>query len=342
MTTKVFGKTKKGEEIQLYTLKRGNIQLSVTNYGAALVELLVEKDGKVTDVVLGYDTVAGYEVNGCFFGVPVGRSANRIGGAGFELGGKTYNLDKNEKNNNLHSGLDFYIHRIWQVASQEDYKIVFSLHSPDGDQGYPGNLDIQASYEITDDNMVLLGYHGIPDQDTIINMTNHSYFNLNGHASGDILGHEVTIEADFFTATDEDSIPTGELTGVTGTPMDFRSPRVIGAEIDADYEATRIGLGYDHNWVLKNEGKFVKVAEAIGEQSGIKMEVYTDLPGLQFYTGNMMVEEKGKENTTYLRRGGFCFETQYFPDAIHHPSFAGSICKAGEEYRTFTGYRFVI
>ena len=342
MTTKVFGKTKKGEEVHLYTMQRGNIQLTVTNYGAALVDLLVEKDGKVTDVVLGYDTVAGYEENSCFFGVPVGRSANRIGGASFELGGKTYNLDKNEKNNNLHSGLDFYIHRIWQVVSQEEYKIVFSLHSPDGDQGYPGNLDIQASYEITEDNMVLLGYHGMPDQDTIINMTNHSYFNLNGHDSGEVLGHEVTIEADFFTATDEDSIPTGKLTGVAGTPMDFRNPRVIGAEIDADYEAIQIGLGYDHNWVLKNEGEFGKVAEAVGEKSGIKMEVYTDLPGLQFYTGNMMVEEKGKDNTTYLRRYGFCFETQYFPDAIHHLDFVSPICKAGEEYETFTGYRFIV
>lgn len=337
-----FGTTKEGKEVHLYTLTNDKgMSASVTDLGAALVKLEVpDRDGGRTDVVLGYDDAAGYENGGCFFGAPVGRSANRIGGASLEINGVLYELEKNDNANNLHSGLDFYNQRIWQVAEQADDRVVFLLHSPDGDQGYPGALDMKVTYELTEDNEIRFIYDAVPDKDTIINMTNHSYFNLDGHDSGDIHRHTITMDADFYTRADAESIPTGELVDVTGTPMDFRQGRVIGDEIDTDYEATRLGQGYDHNWVLKNEGKFVKVAEAAGAEKGIVMEVYTDLPGIQVYTSNFVEDEAGKAGAVYERRAAVCFETQFFPDAVHHENFRSPICKAGETYHTMTAYRF--
>jgi len=336
-----FGKTKAGEEAFLYNISRPGLCVSVTDYGACIVNLYaMDQEGNAIDVMLGYDDVSGYEAGGCHFGAPVGRNANRIGGAAFDIGGVHYELAKNNNGNNLHSGPDYYEKRIWKVVDFNDHQIAFSLNSPDGDQGYPGAADISMTYEVTEDQMLKISYRAVSDKDTIINMTNHSYFNLNGHFSGDILGHTVVLDADYFTRADSEAIPTGELVDVTGTPMDFRSGRVIGDDIDSDYEATRLGGGYDHNWVLKNNGRFTKVAEFIGDKSKIVMEVYTDLPGIQFYTGNFIKEENGKADAEYFKRSGACFETQYFPDAIHHDNFAGPICKAGEEYKTSTGYRF--
>lgn len=339
-----FGTTAEGKAVHLYTLtNEAGMSAAVTDFGAVLVRLEVpDKDGVKRDVVLGYDDAAGYAEGTNFFGAPVGRNANRIGGASVEINGVVYELEKNDNGNNLHSGNDFFNVRMWQVIEQADDRVVFLLHSEDGDQGYPGTLDIKVTYELTEENEIRFSYDAVPDQNTILNMTNHSYFNLNGHDSGDILGHTVTLDADFFTRADAESIPTGELVDVTGTPMDFRQGRVIGDEIDAEYEATQFGQGYDHNWVLKNNGKFGKVAKAVGNESGIVMEVSTDLPGVQMYTGNFIDNEPGKNGAVYGRRSAVCFETQYFPDAIHHENFAGPICKAGEAYHTVTAYRFSV
>lgn len=337
-----FGSTSKKEEAVLYTLTNENgMSASITNYGAALVKLNVpDKEGKLRDVVLGYDDVTGYEKGGGSFGAPVGRNANRIGGAVITIQDKTYELEKNDNGNNLHSGTNYYNKRIWNVGEKTDSKIEFVLHSPDGDQGYPGTLDMHVTYELTEDNELRLIYDAVPDQDTIINMTNHSYFNLDGHDSGNVLKELVTLDADYFTRADAQSIPTGELVDVTGTPMDFRMPRTLGEAIDADYEAVRLGKGYDHNWVLKNNGKFDKVAQAVSEKSGIVMEVWTDLPGMQMYTANFLDNEHGKKGAVYGIRDAVCFETQYFPDAVHHENFASPICKKGMPYHTVTSYKF--
>lgn len=339
-----FGSTSKKEEAVLYTLTNENgMSASITNYGAALVKLNVpDKEGKLRDVVLGYDDVTGYEKGGGSFGAPVGRNANRIGGAVITIQDKTYELEKNDNGNNLHSGTNYYNKRIWNVGEKTDSKIEFVLHSPDGDQGYPGTLDMHVTYELTEDNELRLIYDAVPDQDTIINMTNHSYFNLDGHDSGNVLKELVTLDADYFTRADAQSIPTGELADVTGTPMDFRMPRALGEAIDADYEAVRLGKGYDHNWVLKNNGKFAKVAEAAGDVSGIIMEVWTDLPGMQIYTSNFLDQEPGKKQAVYPRRAAVCFETQYFPDAVHHDNFESPVCRAGETYSTMTAYHFTV
>ena len=338
-----FGRTKKGEEAHLYLLENKNgVKAYLTDYGAALVRLLVpDKNNELRDVVLGYDDTAGYEQGDVFFGATVGRNANRVGGAHVEIAGKVYKLEKNDNDNNLHSGTHYYNKRLWDVVEQADDHVAFVLHSPDGDQGYPGAFDMHVTYTLDDSNELTIHYVAVPDQDTVINMTNHSYFNLNGHASGTVLGHKVTVIADSFTPADAYSIPTGEIRSVEGTPMDFRSGRVLGDDIDTDYEPLRFGSGYDHNWVLKNEGRFDKVAEVASEESGIVMEVYTDLPGVQIYTANFVDGEPGKDGASYIKRSAVCLETQYFPDAVHHENFPQPLCRKGEKYDTRTAYRFL-
>lgn len=337
-----FGMTEKGIQATLYTLTNdAGMSASWTDYGATLVKLLVpDQEGNLRDVVLGYDDVSGYEAGQVAFGATVGRNANRIKGAEFQINGTVHRLFPNENGNNLHSGDDLYGKRFWHVAELTDGHVTFLLHSPDGDQGFPGALDMKLTCELTEENELRFTYDAVPDKDTVINMTNHSYFNLNGHDSGDVLSHRVTLHADAFARTDAQSIPTGELTDVSGTPMDFRNGRIIGEEIDADYEAVRFGQGYDHNWALKNNGQFAEVAEAVGDRSGIRMEVCTDLPGVQMYTANFLVKEPGKNGAVYKKQWAVCFETQYFPDAVHHENFESPVCKAGETYHTMTAYRF--
>lgn len=340
---KNFGMTSKGETI-LYTItNKNNMSISVTDFGATLVRVLVPKqNGEKVDVVLGYDDAKGYEEGTVFFGASVGRCANRIGTASFTLNGRTYELVKNDNGNNLHSGLDFYNKRIWQVEEAKGNHVTFVLHSPDGDQGYPGTLDMRVTYELTEENEVKIVYDAVPDADTIINMTNHSYFNLDGHDSGSVLEQEVQIDADAFTRADAESIPTGELVDVTGTPMDFRQKKAIGRDIEIPYEPLIFGRGYDHNWVLNRKPGFKKVAEMRGKKSGITMHVFTDLPGMQLYTANFVEHEKGKDGALYQMRHAACFETQYFPDAIHKEQFASPVCRKGEPYHTCTMYQFVV
>ena len=341
MEKRRFGTTHDCKAVALYTTRNdAGFELSVTDFGATLVSLCVPKDGKAVDVVLGYDDVGGYEdAPGYTFGATVGRSANRIGGASFELNGKTYQLAKNDGDNNLHSGLDFYHQRLWQVAETGERSITFALHSPDGDQGYPAALDIRVTYTLLADG-VAIDYEAIPDGDTLINLTNHSYFNLNGHDSGDMLGHLLQMNAAAFTPADATSIPTGEIRPVDGTPMDFRTPKPIGRHIDADYEPLVLGSGYDHNWCLNGDG-FRKFATLTGDKTGLTMAVYTDLPGVQVYTSNFLTEETGKNGAVYRRRQGVCFETQHYPDAIHHANFPSPVCPANHPWRSRTEYRFV-
>lgn len=343
MNINTFGVTRKGETAHIYRLySQEGIEAYVTDYGAALVRLLVpDREGKQRDVVLGYGDVTGYEKGTCFFGAAVGRVANRIGGGSFELDGRTFQLTKNDNGvNTLHSGRDFTNQRLWKTESRSGQEITFLLHSPDGDQGYPGTVDIRVCYTLTEDGGLRIRYHGVPDRDTLLNFTNHSYFNLDGHASGDVMRQKVTICADAYTRANAQSIPTGEIIPVEGTPMDFRNETAIGERIGEPYEALLYGGGYDHNYVLNGSG-FRRVAEMYSENSGIRMQVETDLPGMQFYTANFVESEKGKEGAVYGKRQGVCFETQYFPDAIHHEKFRSPVVRAGEAYETITVYRFL-
>ena len=340
-----FGTTKDGQQVKKYILENGKgMKAVVLNLGAGLAELWVpDQDGALRDVVWGYEKAEDYEVNGPDFGAIVGRNANRIGGAVITIAGKDYTLAKNNGENNLHSGPDMYFTRIWKGIVADDNKVEFSLHSPDGDQGYPGNADITVSYTLTDDGELQIVYQGKADQDTIFNLTNHSYFNLDGQESDSVLEQKVWLDADAFTPGDAGLIPTGEIRDVTGTPMDFRTEHMIGERIDADYEPLKQAGGYDHNYVLKNEGKYALCGKLISQKSGICMEVSTDLPGIQLYSANFLENEKGgKEGRTYGRRSAICFESQYFPDACHHENFQSPIVKAGEVYRTKTGYRFSV
>lgn len=339
--TESFGSTSAGLETTLYTLENQNgMRISVADYGATLVNVLVpDQEGRLTDVVLGYDDVSGYEAGDKFFGAIVGRVANRIGGASFKLNGKTYKLAANDHGNNLHSGMDFYSKRMWTVLEYGKDHIVLSLDSPDGDQGYPGKVTIRVSYTLTDDNEIKIHYHAIPEEDTLINMTNHSYFNLSGQDTGTVLNQEVWINADAYTEADAESIPTGEIVSVEGTPMDFRQKKTLGKDVDADYQALRFGGGYDHNWVLNGSGSR-KAAEMSSADTGITMEVYTDLPGMQMYCGNFLEGDRGKGGASYEKRSAVCFETQYFPDAVHKDHFAGPVVKAGQVYDTETVYKF--
>ncbi len=343
ITTKKFGTTKDGAEVTLYTITNKNgMSVSAIDYGANIVNLVVpDKNGKMDDIVLGFDDVAGYEVNGCFFGSFIGRHGNRIGQAKFELNGVTYELEKNDGENNLHGGTPGYNQVMYQ-ASTTDNSVTFTRVSPDMEQGYPGNLEIAMTYTLTDDNELKLDYKTKSDKDTLCNLTNHSYFNLKGHNGGTIIDHEVWIKANGFTETSDDLIPNGTIVDVTDTPMDFRTRKAIGKEIEADYKPLVIAGGYDHNYALDIAGdKVEKVAELYEETSGRTMEVYTDLPGMQLYTGNFIEKEDGKDGNVYTKRTGVCFETQFFPNSCNVPSFKSCVLKAGEEFNSTTIYKFV-
>lgn len=340
-----FGTMPDGRNISLYTITNGNgVSAAFTDLGAIWVRMLVpDREGKTEDVLLGYDDGAGYLVNGPHLGSVVGRIANRTGKAGFFLNGKKYSLGKNDGENNLHSGPDYFDKRLWAAKESGDNGVVFFLESPDGDQGYPGNARISVKYMLTDDNTVEITYITTCDQDTPMNLTNHAYFNLGGHKSGSVLNHKVQIFADMFTPSAADSIPTGEILSVENTPMDFRTLKPVGRDIGKDYIQLVQGKGYDHNWCLNHiPGVYALAASAYDMASGRAMDVYTDLPGVQFYTANWLGGEKGKDGACYEDRDALCFETQFFPDAVNKPQFASPVIKAGTTNVTKTGYHFYI
>ena len=335
-----FGNTHTGEETFLYTISCGGLTAVLTDYGAALVKLFVpDRDGSLADVVLGYDCPEDYRNIGFFFGSTVGRSGNRIAGSSFELSGKTWALTPNENSNNLHSGPDFYHNRVWKVLSHSETAVTFELFSPHGDQGFPGNATIQVTYSLDADGGLHIIYDGICDQDTIFNLTNHSYFNLAGHDKVDAAMEQVlSMPARFFNAADAQSIPTGELRSVAGTPMDFRTPKPIGRDINEDYDALNLQGGFDHNWEVWCN----PCATLSDPASGRTMSVYTDCPGVQFYAGNYIMDAAGKGGVVYPKRSGICLETQFYPDAIHHPEWPQPVVKAGEKYHSETVYRFTV
>ncbi len=347
ITQKLFGKTVNGEEATLYTLTNSNgMQVSFTDYGANIVSIIVpDAKGNLADVNLGFENLAGYEENPPGFGSFIGRHANRIGDAKFELNGKVYELDKNDGKNNLHGGAVGYNKFMYETEVYEDDDIAsieFSRLSPHMEQGFPGNLDVSVTYSLTEANELVIEYLAVSDRDTIVNLTNHAYFNLGGHNSGSILDHKVWIKANQFTPTTSDLIPTGEIRDVTDTPMDFRTPKRIGQDIDADYEPLLIAGGYDHNYVLDISGTQVeRVAELVDDKSGRKMEIFTDLPGIQLYTSNMLSPVKNsKAGAVYEKRSGVCFETQFFPNSIKTPNFTSCMLRAGKEFDSVTIYKF--
>lgn len=346
ITKRVFGKTKDGRQVTSYKLTNNNgMEAEFIDYGASLVKLWVpDKNGKKADVVLGYDTVEEYEKTTTYYGGFIGRCANRIGKASFTLNGKSYELDKNDNGNCLHGGINGYNNRMYEVETFEEEEgpvIEFSRLSPDMEQGFPGNLDITVTYTLTHENELVIEYLAVPDKDTPVNLTNHAYFNLSGHNSGTILNHKVRLDADSFTPTDDKLIPTGEIAKVEGTPMDFRTLKSLGQDIDRDYEPLNFAGGYDHNYVLNTTKDEIKlIGELVDDASGRRMEIYTDLPGVQLYAGNF-IEGSAKGGGEYVKRAGVCFETQYFPDALHHDNFPDIVVKAGEEFDSTTIYRFV-
>ena len=342
-----FGNTAEGQKVSVITMVNKNgVGVELTEYGATLTALTVpDRAGRIEDVVLGYEDAMDYIRNTYFFGATIGRNGNRIGGAQVTLSNQTYRLDKNENNNNLHSGFAGYDKVVWDVEILEaEMTVKFSYHSPDGEQGFPGDFDITVAYTLTEENEIKIHYTGKSNADTIANLTNHSYFNLAGHGSGDVLEQVMWIDAEAMTVIDEQSIPTGELRAVKGTPMDFTTPKKIGRDIAADYEQLRLVKGYDHNYVLNNQnGQVRKVAQVTEEKSGRMMEVYTDCVGMQLYTGNFIGDGTiGKEGKIYGKHSGFCLETQFYPDANHHEHFPSSILKAGALYDTTTIYKFSI
>lgn len=321
--------------------------MMVTDLGATLVKLLVPaKNGEIKDVVLGYDSPEGYMENTCFFGAVIGRSGNRIDKGRFTINGRTYQMDINDNENNLHSGTNGFDKRKWEVKAVDEEKnsITFALNSPDGDEGFPGNFQVCVTYTLTDENEIRLHYEATSDADTVANLTNHTYFNLAGHDSGSIEGQELQILADAFTPVrDSQAIPTGEITPVAGTPMDFTEAKTIGRDIEADFGQMKYVGGYDHNYVLSDRtGEWKKMAEAYCEKTGIVMEAFTDCCGVQFYAGNFITDQTGKGGVHYGKRHGFCLESQYYPNAINQEGFPKPLLKAGETYDSTTSYRFSV
>lgn len=334
-----FGLRSDGKMAYLYKIQAGNLTAEISDHGATLVKLMVpDSKGNTADVVLGFDTPDAYTASGTYFGAAVGRNANRIGGAAFILNGTRCVLDANDNGvNNLHSGFDPFKNRLWQVAEHTESSICFRLESPNGDQGFPGNAQIQVTYTLDNANALHVVYDGICDQDTVFNMTNHSYFNLAGHDHPEkAMDQILSMPARVFTVSDEQSIPTGEVRSVIGTPMDFREPKVIGRDINMEYDALEHQCGYDHNFeVFCNPCATLKDPE-----SGRTMTVSTDCCGIQVYSGNFLGGETGKDGVAYCRRGGVALETQFYPDSVNHPAWKQPFVKAGERYHSETIYKF--
>jgi aldose 1-epimerase len=342
-----WGKTSDGEPVEIYTLKNSKgAEARIITYGGAVVSLkMPDKNGRFADIVLGYDTVADYEKNTYFIGSLIGRYGNRIAKGRFTLDGKEHTLAKNNGENHLHGGLKGFDKVVWTARGFTDAQganVELTYLSRDGEEGYPGNLSVKVVYTLTDGNELKIVYSATTDKNTIVNLTQHSYFNLAGAGQGDILNHQLAIYAERFTPTDAGSIPTGELRGVKGTPFDFLTPTAIGARIDQPDEQLKFGSGYDHNWVLNKTDDSLALAATVFEpSSGRVMEVYTTERGLQFYAGNFLDGAiKGKNGQNYPRRSGFCLEAQNFPDAPHKSNFPSPVLKTGETYRQTTVYKF--
>lgn len=348
VTSQPFGKMPDGTPVEIYTLNDGRVEARIMTYGGIVVSLKVpDRKGNAADVVLGFDDLDGYVANNnnkgtAFFGAIIGRYANRIAHAALTLDEKKYQLPKNDGDNTLHSGTRGFNNVVWTARAIES-GVELTYLSKDGENGFPGNLKTVVRYTLSGGSL-RIEYSATTDRDTVLNLTNHSYFNLAGQGKGDILGHQLTLHASRFTPVDATLIPTGELKSVASTPFDFRKPMAIGARIDADDEQLHRGHGYDHNWALDSSGaKPAEVAEVYEPNSGRVMRVLTDQPGIQFYSGNFLDGSiKGKGGVPYERRSALCLETQHFPDSPNHPSFPSTELKPGQTFHSVTVFSFSV
>ncbi len=339
--TESFGKTPDGKQVDLYTLTNNNgIRARITNFGGILVSLEVpDRDGNLADITLGFGKLDGYLGEHPYFGAIVGRYANRIGKAAFKLDNVEYKLAANNGENHLHGGIKGFDKKVWRLedigVKGEGAMVKMSYISEDGEEGYPGNLACSVIYTLTEDDKLQISYEAETDKKTVVNLTNHSYFNLAGQGSGDILGHELTLNADKYTVVDEGLIPTGENRNVEDTPMDFTTPMTIGSRIG------QVEGGYDHNYVLNSGSTLALAAKVYEPTSGRIMEIHTDQPGVQFYTGNFLDGSiTGKAGKVYQKHYGFCLETQHFPDSPNKPDFPSVVLQPGQKYATVTVYKF--
>lgn len=347
MKKTAFGKTSGGAPVELYTLSNVHgMKVEIMTYGGAVVSLMApDRHGQFADVVLGMESVAGYQRQTAFFGALIGRYGNRIGHGQFQLDGETYKLPKNDGDNTLHGGPQGFDKRIWKVHKAQGAALELTYVSHDGEEGFPGTLTAKVIYTLTARNELKIDYSATTDKDTVVNLTNHSYFNLAGAGGGNILQNQLTLYADRFTPVDAGLIPTGELRAVAGTPFDFTKPTAIGARIGQDDQQLQYAKGYDHNWVINKgneaDGPLTKAAEVYDPASGRVLEVFTTEPGVQFYTGNFLDGTiHGKGGKVYPFRGALCLETQHFPDSPNKPEFPSTELKAGETYNSTTVYRF--
>jgi aldose 1-epimerase len=336
-----FGKTPDGKQVDLYTLTNtGGITAKITNFGGILVSLKVpDRDGNSADITLGFDKLDGYLGEHPYFGGIIGRYANRIGKAAFKLDGVEYKLAANDGENHLHGGIKGFDKRVWRLedigVTSDGAMVKLSYISEDGEEGYPGNLACSVVYTLTEDNKLQISYEAETDKKTVVNLTNHSYYNLAGQGNGDILGHELMLNADKYTVVDEGLIPTGENRDVKGTPMDFTTQMTIGSRIG------QVEGGYDHNYVLNGGGSLALAAKVYEPKSGRVMEIHTDQPGVQFYTGNFLDGSiTGKAGKVYQKHYGFCLETQHFPDSPNKPGFPPVVLQPGQKYTTVTVHKF--
>ena len=340
-----YNTTLGGKEVKLFTLKnKQGAVVTISNYGGRIVSLMVpDKDNKLTDVVLGYDSIGAYRKKGePFFGALIGRYGNRIAKGKFTLEGKEYQLQLNDGVNTLHGGTDGFFSKVWEAKQLDGQKLELNYISKDGEAGYPGKLDVKVVYSLTEDNSLTIDYTATTDKATVVNLTNHAYFNLNGEGNKTILDHELMIAADAYTPVDSTLIPTGKLQPVKGTAFDFNTAKAIGKSIDENDQQLKYGKGYDHNFALRaNDGK-TAIAKVKSPSTGIILEVFTTEPGLQFYSGNFLTgaDKDGKGGKSYPHRSAFCLETQHFPDAPNHPNFASTVLKPGETYKTSSTYKF--
>lgn len=343
ITSKDYGYTQDGRKVKQFRLENSSgMSVSVIEYGCTVTNIRVkDKNGDLRDVVLGYDTLRDYERAGASMGAFVGRCANRIENARFEIDGVTTQLERNEGRNHLHGSFSRKLYE----SSIEDDKLVLRMNSPEGDDGFPGNMEVTVTYSLTEENSFVMEYSAVTDAPTLANFTNHSYFNLNGHDSGTVLGQKLRIASDTFTEIGEGLCTTGRFLPTGGTPFDFETEKEIGRDMDDDCEQMRLAGGYDHNFVIdKTQGMLGFAASAYSPETGIRMDTYTTQPGVQLYTGNFLGGETvlGKGGCAYPKHGGFCLETQHYPCTPSHDNFPPIVLRPGEEYHEATAYKFTL
>ena len=340
-----FGQTPAGEKVYAYLLTGGGgLSAEIITYGGILKNLYVlDRNGVKTDVVLGRAALSDYLNNDGYLGALIGRHANRISGSAFELNGTVYKVGANEGKNSLHGGVCGFDKKVWSADAidGDEPSLKLSIISPDGEEGFPGTLSVTVTYTVTSDNALKISYKAVSDKDTVVNLTNHAYFNLAGHDSGTVDNQILQINSSFYTPNDNECMPTGEVLSVTGTPFDFRAPKPIGQDINSDFEQIKMFGGYDHNFALAGRG-YRLGASAMCEENGICMEMYTDKSAVQLYTSNGLKEGVYKDGAKYGVHCGFCLETQYFPNAMAHSHYPSPILRKGEEYRFTTAYKFIV